>query len=117
MRSRQIFPWPLLVLVLVLVGGGALFWWNNDSETNTARSVPTGQATASTQDENNLTDVQKALKDIQSTQKGNADLIAGLQQQGKSLSDQVSDLQARVNGLEGSRAEYNGSERRRRHRR
>ncbi len=126
MRSRSISPW-LLVVVLVIVGG--ILSGAGTPATNFAPSLIASQSTQPSPAPEDKTKqavpaLQKAVKYLQTANKAAADEMAGLQrqlsseqEQRRSLSDQVSVLQTRVDGLEEARAEYSGPARRHHRRR
>lgn len=134
MRLRQVLPWSIVVVVVVVVGlvGGTLFWRNNHAQQGSTPSVEASQTSvkpsSASEDpghdhrtQQTLTDLQQAVKDLQSARERDEGRIDDLQRQlsaeqgeRKLLSDQVSGLVGRVDGLEKARAEYTGPARGRR---
>ena len=125
-RSRRMLPW-LLILVVVVIGG-AFIWASNrpgkDSSPVAANQSGAQHAPAS-QDETKqaLATLQLAVNDLKSARQHDADQIADLQRQlsaeegeRKLLSDQVSAMAGRVDGLEKARAEVRAPTNRRRRR-
>jgi peptidoglycan hydrolase CwlO-like protein len=115
MRLRRVLS-SLIVLVL-LAAAGAFAWQNHYFKTDFAHLVEGGQSgtepsPAPQSTNQDTTDLEKPLKDLQSAQQQSADQIADLQrqvsseeQQRKSLSDQITVLGARVDKLENAHAE------------
>jgi uncharacterized protein HemX len=121
MRLRQVLA--LVVVVAVLVGG-TLLWRNKQaSAPSEAASQPSTEPAPGSQDQTQqaLANLQQTVKDLQSAREREESRINDLQQQlsaeqgeRKLLSDQVSGLVGRVEGLAKARAEYTGPARRRR---
>ncbi len=125
-RPRRMLPWLLILAVVVI--GGAFIWANNHAGKNSspvaANQSGAQQASASPgETKQALASLQQAVNDLKSARQQDADQIADLQRQlsaeegeRKLLSDQVSALSGRVDGLEKARAEVRAPTNRR-HRR
>ncbi|WP_407178478.1 hypothetical protein [Bradyrhizobium sp. STM 3562] len=121
-RARRVLPWVLVVILLVI--GGALFWANNRAEKNSpavAANQSTEQPRANDETKQTLAALQQTVNDLQSARQRDEGQIADLQRQlsaeqgeRKLLSDQVGALAGRVDGLEKARAEFTGPANRRR---
>ncbi|WP_439404735.1 hypothetical protein ACNJX9_25305 [Bradyrhizobium sp. DASA03076] len=106
-ERRQVLPWLVLALVVVLAAGG--FVWVN-REIQTLRTE-----IASHQDEQGkpaVADLQKILQDLQATQQKVAVQLTDLQHkvaaesgERKLLSDQLGSISARVDALASANAE------------
>jgi uncharacterized protein HemX len=118
MRLRQLLRWVVVVLVLA---GGTLLWKDNHAQQASTPSVEATQTSIKPspafqdQTQQTLTDLQQTVKDLQSAHERDESRIDDLQrrlsaEQGerKLLSDQVSGLVGRVDGLGKARAEYTG---------
>jgi septal ring factor EnvC (AmiA/AmiB activator) len=124
MRLRQVLP-GVVVIVVVLVGS-ALLWKNNHAERASAPPMASGSSAAPSPAsqgpaQQTLADLQHTVKDLQSSRARDEDRINDLQRQlsaeqgeRKLLSDQMSTVAGRLDGLEKARAEYTGPARGRR---
>lgn len=124
MRLRQVVPW-LVVIVAIL--GGSILWNNNHAQPSappsgeTSPPAPVSSPATPDQPKQTANDLQHTVKDLQSALDRDEGRINDLQQQlsaeqgeRKLLSDQVSGLAGRLDGLEKARPETAAPARRRR---
>ncbi|MCG2633287.1 hypothetical protein L6654_43075 [Bradyrhizobium sp. WYCCWR 13023] len=108
-ERRQVLPWLLLALVVVLAAGG-LVWANR--EIQTLRTERASHQDPGAEQGNQTAELQKAVQDVQMSQQKLADQLTDLQArlakeggERKLLSDQLGSISARVDALASANAE------------